>query len=665
MGVADRFRLEVANRQSLGADITKAIQSIERTGSMELQRKPTVVVTVNDPLDVLMESNVLVRPARRPTGAADAYALRPIDVMLDGVWYRLDLAERSGDLVRMTFTHRGAYYMSRHDTPMSASRADVTRALFIRRQVLEVAKGRGAGHRLGFWASELRREMPIARGEAVSDRAESDRDAGSRSRAGAPRQLRVRGKVLNASQRRNAAIALERAERKGAKKKATIALFEALIIEPADPAQGVEGVPFGNPLGGHSSSVGPLQLLDIHLNGSASTNGGRRDYALVCDLFLTKGFTGKGGAIEIARKNPGWTAGQVAQEVQGSAFPDRYDTVRRDAEAVYNGLGGVDSSSAEPETYAKPYRFRRPRGEDAWTNTGTLAEEVGRRRFVTFPAPGLDLFIYSDDAGLLALRPQATIDMRASYIVGRPEYDLSYGRTVRSMTLQIAGNEFAPDLAWGLPVLVEGSLSVGGRWLVWEVREVDGRTAFDVEFRQPQKGKLEPATERVQRADTSDSAAEDEDSPVARAYKRAKVISERGYPYVWGGGHRRAGRPDAGTAGGAQFIPGVGGALPVGYDCSGYTAACLHAGDMLPDGWANGVPASGTFETSWGEAGEGDELTVWANDTHVFIEFKIAGKRGKFADTSRQAAPPSKEGPTLRTGDRPTAGFTPRRWPGA
>lgn len=102
--------------------------------------------------------------------------------------------------------------------------------------------------------------------------------------------------------------------------KARLALWMAAIVE-----SGVHDLPDG-----HSSSVGVLQLLDIHLGGSVSA---RRDVELVATLFLKRGFTGRGGAIALSR-NEGLTAGQVAQAVQGSAYPYRYDERREQAIAL-------------------------------------------------------------------------------------------------------------------------------------------------------------------------------------------------------------------------------------------------------------------------------------------------------------------------------------------
>lgn len=131
----------------------------------------------------------------------------------------------------------------------------------------------------------------------------------------------------------------------------------------------------------------------------------------------------------------------------------------------------------------------------------------------------------------------------------------------------------------------------------------------------------------------------------------ASAISNKNIPYVWGGGHAKAGVPTGG-----------------GYDCSGYVSAILAAA-----GWGfkyKESPAltSGAF-ASWGKEGVGKELTVWYNAGHVFIEFMNGtGPNGaRYADTSSAGAKnqaDGKKGPHLRYGTRSTAEFKPRHWEG-
>lgn len=518
LGVRDRLLLSPGNRSRLGRDITAAVVDVSRSGDCETY--PQLEVTVVDPGGRLVESNLLLEQGVRDVGSPATYFLKALDLEFDGVFYRLAKVTPAGNMATLVFRHRFVVYAERTTGPLVASRSTTTRAEFIRREVDEVnarpGLRRDAGKRVGFWTFRPGRQMPTAVDrDALSERAE-DRDVDSvRDAAKSARGLKLRGNDTDAAQRRNMAIVVGVIQQRKASPKAALALVEACIVEAPD---------FNNPNGGDASSVGILQLLSSHLNGSTSTDGGRRDVAKVADLFLTTGFTGRGGAISIAASNPGMSAGNVAQAVQGSAYPDRYDGVANDAKRVLAAfgsydLGAGDLSTGEGGSYVKPYKFRRARGEDAWASTGKLAEEVGRRRFITIPAYGSDVLVYSSDADLLKLKPQVTIDMDAAYIVGDPAYDIDDGKDVRSLSLTVRGREFDQDFAWGIPAKVVNGGAASGTWLVWSVMERDGSPDVELELRMPEKSKKEPAAEVVQRADSSDSTPDvDADS------KRGKII---------------------------------------------------------------------------------------------------------------------------------------------
>jgi hypothetical protein len=101
----------------------------------------------------------------------------------------------------------------------------------------------------------------------------------------------------------------------------------------------------------------------------------------------------------------------------------------------------------------------------------------------------------------------------------------------------------------------------------------------------------------------------------------------RSKPYVWGGGHGRW--------------------WDRGYDCSGAVSFALHGGRFL----SSPLP-SGPME-SWGEAGEGRWITVYANAGHAYAV--IAGYRW---DTSGDGA--GETGPRWHPDLRDNVGFTPR-----
>jgi hypothetical protein len=73
----------------------------------------------------------------------------------------------------------------------------------------------------------------------------------------------------------------------------------------------------------------------------------------------------------------------------------------------------------------------------------------------------------------------------------------------------------------------------------------------------------------------------------------------RATPYVWGGGH-------------LSWVAD-------GYDCSGSVSYALHGGKLLES-----PLVSGSFMT-WGEAGPGKWITIYANKTHVYMV--VAGLR--------------------------------------
>lgn len=85
----------------------------------------------------------------------------------------------------------------------------------------------------------------------------------------------------------------------------------------------------------------------------------------------------------------------------------------------------------------------------------------------------------------------------------------------------------------------------------------------------------------------------------------------RTLPYIWGGGHGRW--QDA------------------GYDCSGAVSYALHGGRLLTS-----PLTSGSFET-WGEAGAGRWITVYANAAHVYMV--VAGLRFDTAGDTRGTGP--------------------------
>lgn len=99
-----------------------------------------------------------------------------------------------------------------------------------------------------------------------------------------------------------------------------------------------------------------------------------------------------------------------------------------------------------------------------------------------------------------------------------------------------------------------------------------------------------------------------------------------------------------------------------GYDCSASVSwVLLTAGFPLPNDvtWGGWAPVSGDF-VNWGDPGKGNQMTVWANDGHVFIEFNVPGVGHYQLNTAGWGG----SGPHYFKWGYPTDGFTARHWPG-
>lgn len=170
--------------------------------------------------------------------------------------------------------------------------------------------------------------------------------------AGGSGTITVKGAKASAEQRKILERALHLADRWNAPYKAKVALIEALIIESeAKNLSSASGDGFG--------SYGVLQGRDIYHKRSDLMDP---DYQI--GVFLgrgrggkknPKGFTGRGNAISLSKT--GMKSGDIAQAIEGSAYPDRYQQVQREAMHIVRTLGGQQTVG--------PVRGTAPRGRPA------------------------------------------------------------------------------------------------------------------------------------------------------------------------------------------------------------------------------------------------------------------------------------------------------------
>jgi len=113
----------------------------------------------------------------------------------------------------------------------------------------------------------------------------------------------------------------------------------------------------------------------------------------------------------------------------------------------------------------------------------------------------------------------------------------------------------------------------------------------------PPSAKVSPGGEEGGSTTSAGGGGGEESNVVARVIAAADEIATR--PYVWGGGH--------------------GSFQSAGYDCSGSVSYALHGGGLLSS------PEDSTGLESYGEAGPGRYITIYANAEHAYMV--IDGKR--------------------------------------
>lgn len=134
----------------------------------------------------------------------------------------------------------------------------------------------------------------------------------------------------------------------------------------------------------------------------------------------------------------------------------------------------------------------------------------------------------------------------------------------------------------------------------------------------PLKGGLEqPAETQRNSKETKGKSGSGQRTRLDVMISRASEISNKNYPYSWGGGHQHVGTPSMGTeheSGGAEVN---------GFDCSGSVLAILAAGGFVPTGSSFGT--SGEMMHVYGSIGasgpgpKGKGVTIYANSTHEWM----------------------------------------------
>jgi len=596
---------------NVGASVTDV--RLERT----ITGAPTLEIDLSDPEWSIIQSPML---DLNVDGKLDH-----VEVQYRGRWYRLVKVTPNNMDVALTFENRVVGILRQYSGARHKRRTNAyTRAMFIRSLIREA---NADGHAIGFRCPRLRSPQEVAdTNRGVHTTLKRGHTAGRRGFAGHP-HLTITGSsgggarvALDRSQLALLEEALNIAHTLNAPARAQWALVEAMIVET----------------GIHNLNRGDLDSLGV-LQVRTSTSGSRSRSMSVkwsASHFLQGYSHGGTGAIHLARTTS-MSSGAIAQAVQRSAFPERYQRHEPEAKRIVDAFHGMSASAPTTITVEKAYNYTRKKGENSWDCMNRLADEVNWKVWVV----GNDVF-YMSEPDLYHQKPRMVL-RRDSPAISNFGFDWDQGKHLSAVTFSILKQRWQGYAGESLEIT--GAGPADQRWIVADIVESESSATADVTLNSISKPRPEPAPQVVTKTipgSTPGGKPGTGDTRFDELVKACKLLSRRSKGYIYGAAHTRF------TSISASGY----------FDCSSSVSFALWKAGLMNTSTAM---TSGWFASSWGRPGTGKDFTVWANAGHVFMEFNHTIKR---FDTSPWGDGPN--GPRVRHTHRPHWGFTPRHYPG-
>jgi hypothetical protein len=644
----------------LPKEIDNSILTIELERTMATSS--TVAVVVRDPKRNLAKAGYFTEKIGKHNRRTPATLA---ELQLDRIAFRAKRFAKRVDEYTLTFEDREIALMRECTKYVRESRAHTTRAQFLQRRVKEAVP-----HAV-FFCPELNRRLPVLAAHESNPKKE-EHAAKQLQKGAVTGSVTIEGVKADPDQINNINIVLQVCDALKVPANARLAIVEAGLVEGKFKTH--------NPANDGSGSDGVFQLtaekqISLHLS-PFDTKG-------TAEHWLTAGYFSKGGGIALAHS--GKAPGEIAQDVEGSAFPERYETRRQEAEIIiasYGG-GGEGASSTEAENnYTPTYFFER--NAEAKKNEepeGTyecglrLAEEINWRFFVR-----KGIVVFASDEYLASVEPKMVFDETSPGIIDISwEIDKSQKKAPSTAEIECrAGRWQAPP---GSPVILgdrDGPEVHEGVWLVSSIRRPDiADNATTITLERPRPSLAEEAhTSKKRKAGSvvipglpnapADHPGSIQEQPngefkagahVLKVWEQVKWLSKQDIPYVFGGGHSEFNRTS-----GLQLDSNLGAILKqTGLDCSGSISWALHSAELFP--YPAPLDTNGLMH--WGISGEGQYMTLWVTTEgpgggHVYMELNIPQLN---VHTDFEFNGPAGTIGGLRP-KRSNAGYTPRHWLG-
>jgi hypothetical protein len=690
-------------------DLKRAIVDIQT--ETQMQGANLLTVSVSDPSLSIFTSGFFEMYEE-----GGLWRLPPVEVELEGVTWRLvdiqGTTELSSPNAVLEFEPKAIVMLRRHFGPVSATRgAGMTRAEFERKLANAVKD------ELAFYCPHLTEVQPIApetEKEEEEKKRKEAKESGSSGSSSSGQSVKIEGGETKEKEEFAKAVL----EQVGIKP-TTAAVEKMVAWETAEGGNWQNGAKY-NPLNTTLPMVGA---------GNTGAQGNIKVYTSWAQGVDATAKTLDGSEYEGVRTAlEGGSLASFEEAVNGSPWGTKFS-----GKGAQKPVGGSGHSEGNAKPVQVPYKFAVTSEEDYFAGMTKLAQEVQwplwqedntlnymRAEDVVWKDPLLRIDVVKKTIqtsyGIKNGKRIKTAHLKtfkkaiAQFTFGFSETEEKAKAEVKEVTKRKVGEvrkrknknpgaalttECTVQLIClpnfikaGDVIILEDSSGkgpwqtngYGGRWVVVNATRsifnvytecqlaIPGSSTLPLPLGEPKNETETKSSGTVGNADGSSvpSAKQEagqatsepkEAQQVQEAYYNCQRIEAHNFPYVFGGGHV------------ANLRSVLSESSPVsGYDCSGAVSAALGGGaaNMLPGGEAKTAEAF----ASWGEAGKGEWMTIWALDTddphdsHVLIEFTISKNTKWFEAGGRDPSSGGKFYTTPYPSNLEAAGFKPRHWPG-
>jgi murein DD-endopeptidase MepM/ murein hydrolase activator NlpD len=439
----------------------------------------TVNITVNDRYGIIRRSGRLASV---------------VDIKIDGLWFRLVKVQKTGDNVHLTFESREVAVLRTYNERRVIGWGKMRRARFAQILVQEVKE-----FKIPFICPDLQKKKT---GKDKGAKAQ-ERDPGFGFRTDLASKgdtgpvggnipaggLTIKGKQANHTQLENCETVLDVGTSRLLKRKLQVCAIMTGMQESS-----CYNLPYGD-----GSSVGFFQ--EIALWGSIEK---RMNLTGSAGRFFDK-------AARIDRGDPKLGYGELCQAVQRSAYPDRYDQHKAEAEKIvtaYGMTGDADGTVADANNQGQPtgmppdinaFQFTRGRPktgkggrkvwdkEDSWTCLQRLADEVNWR---CFEVSGKIYF--TTETHLFRSAPRARISEESP---GVDWIDFDYDIGKKNATVTVIGRVDRWQAPPGTIIEIFNNGPVNGRWLVSSIERPFFDPKATITLKKPRPRFSEPKKE--------------------------------------------------------------------------------------------------------------------------------------------------------------------------